>query len=281
MNSEGQGSGLVRRRKRLTDKETEERMMAAALDGIRAKGLSVSVDHFNLEELIRQAGVARSAVYRKWPSKELFFAQFVREVAARNRFAARGVDDNLVSGLQQVVSNRVDDLETTQGRRAVLVELGRLGADENFRNVRTSKEFQTHIAMVATLGSLDDGDFSDEIRESLAQVESKHFEQMVNLYELLGRVVGYKPCQGVSFRSIAIQCGAVVQGFAVYANTNKTDVVDDHVECDPFGVGQTSLWSKVAIAFTAVLLANVELDQSDTFRPKLDLLSELSSGDYF
>ena len=74
-------SGLGRRARRLSDQETERRMLAAAVAMVQRTGLTVSLDHISFEDVIRDADVARSAVYRRWPYKDLFFSDLVKELA--------------------------------------------------------------------------------------------------------------------------------------------------------------------------------------------------------
>jgi AcrR family transcriptional regulator len=74
-------TGLGRRACRLSDQETAERMLRTAVEMINRTGLTVSLDHLSLEDVIRETGVARSAVYRHWPYKDLFFSDVVTELA--------------------------------------------------------------------------------------------------------------------------------------------------------------------------------------------------------
>lgn len=75
-------TGLTRRRRRLSDAETAARMLRAGAESVERTGLTVSLEHLSLEDLIHTAGVARSAVYRRWPYKDLFFGDLLRELAA-------------------------------------------------------------------------------------------------------------------------------------------------------------------------------------------------------
>ena len=84
-------TGLTRRRRRLSDEETEQRMLQAALAMVNQAGLTVSLDHISFEDVIRDAGVSRSAVYRRWPYKDLFFSDLLRELA-------RGSSPAIVTG---------------------------------------------------------------------------------------------------------------------------------------------------------------------------------------
>jgi AcrR family transcriptional regulator len=48
---------------------------------VNRTGLTVSLDHISLEQVIRDAGVSRSAAYRRWPYKDLFFSDLVKQLA--------------------------------------------------------------------------------------------------------------------------------------------------------------------------------------------------------
>ena len=74
-------TGLGRRGRRLPDRETERRMLQAAMAMVHRTGLTVSLDHISFEDVIRDADVSRSSVYRRWPYKDLFFSDLVRELA--------------------------------------------------------------------------------------------------------------------------------------------------------------------------------------------------------
>ena len=74
-------TGAARRRVRISDEETGRRMLAAAVALIGERGMSVSLEHLSLEEIIQAAGVARSSVYRRWPYKDLFFSDLLVELA--------------------------------------------------------------------------------------------------------------------------------------------------------------------------------------------------------
>jgi len=56
MTSETQApTGLARRGRRLSDRETEQRMLRAAVAMVQRTGLTVSLDHISFEDVIRDA----------------------------------------------------------------------------------------------------------------------------------------------------------------------------------------------------------------------------------
>ena len=53
-------------------------MLEAALPGVKRTGFTVSLDSISMEAVIREAGVSRSAVYRRWPYKDLSVSDLVK-----------------------------------------------------------------------------------------------------------------------------------------------------------------------------------------------------------
>ncbi len=57
-------------------------MLAAAVTMATAHGLTVSLDHIRLDEVIEAADVARTSAYRRWPYKDLVIADLLVELAS-------------------------------------------------------------------------------------------------------------------------------------------------------------------------------------------------------
>ena len=74
-------TGLGRRGRRLPDEELRRRMLRAAAAMVHRAGLTVSLDHISFEDVIRDADVSRSAAYRRWPYKDLFYGDLIEELA--------------------------------------------------------------------------------------------------------------------------------------------------------------------------------------------------------
>src|ERR1035438_845912 len=65
----------------MSERESERRMLTTASAMIAEAGLTVSLEHISFEQVIRAAGVSRSAAYRRWPHKDLFFSDLVIRLA--------------------------------------------------------------------------------------------------------------------------------------------------------------------------------------------------------
>src|SRR6516162_3390240 len=121
--AEAAPSGLGRRARRLPDHETERRMLQAAVAMVHQTGLTVSLDHIIFEDVIRDADVARSAVYRRWPYKDLFFSDLVKELA--NEAIPPALLDDEYELIRRVVAEHLDWLETPELRASLVSELFR------------------------------------------------------------------------------------------------------------------------------------------------------------
>jgi AcrR family transcriptional regulator len=252
-------TGLGRRRRRLTDQETERRMLDTAAAMAHATGLTVSLEHISLEEVIKEAGVARSAVYRRWPYKDLFFGDLLRELArgvAASSVADRGTTDAVLAG---IAADRRDLLDTPHGRRTVLLELFRREPD--FDTVHQSAEWRTYLAVHATVLGLPDGELRDEVRSALTEAERGFTARIAAGWQDWATLLGYRlrPALGTGFDVLAGVVSAHFRGMVLMAPTNP-DIAAAHVDADPFGTGGTATWPVRAVALAGIALTFLEPD---------------------
>jgi len=250
-------TGPARRRRRLSDKETEERMLAAALGMINETGLTVSLEHLSLEDVIREAGVARSAVYRRWPYKDLFFGDLLRELAKGGVPAEFGEESTQAA--TEILRDRLDLLATQEGRRTLFAEVLRTNRD--FETVLRKSAWRTYLALHATFLSLDDGPLRDDVQAALATAEEGFVARIADAHRTLAGLLGYriKPETDADFEDLAALLNATLRGLLIMAPTSLR-LTSKTLRANPFGVAESADWSHAAIALAAIETAFLEPD---------------------
>jgi AcrR family transcriptional regulator len=251
-------TGLARRGRRLSDRETEQRMLGAATAMVNRTGLTVSLDHISLEEVIRDADVSRSAVYRRWPYKDLFFSDLVKELA---RTATPTIIDDELALIKRIVAEHLDWLDTPGGRHGLVIELIRQLALLDFQTLHGSAQWRTYLALHATFLSLADGQLRDQVQAALAQSERAHQAQVARAWELLAGLFGYRlrPESGATFQTLAALLDATMRGLVVMA-LSMPDLARHRTQASPFGAATRDEWSLAALGAAGTASALLEPD---------------------
>jgi AcrR family transcriptional regulator len=251
-------TGLARRGRRLSDQETEQRMLHTAADMIHRDGLTVSLDHISLEEVIRDADVSRSAVYRRWPYKDLFFSDLVKELA---RNATPTILDDEIMLIRRIVAERLDWLDTPELRHGLVIELIRQLALLDFQALYGSVRWRTYLALHATFQSLADGQLRDQIGEALAQSERRHRAEVAQAWELLAGLFGYRlrPELGATFETLAVLLDATMRGLVIQVLA-EPQLAAHQGQASPFGAATSDRWSLAALGIASTATAFLEPD---------------------
>jgi len=93
-------------------------MLQTALDLVESQGLTVSLDHLSLENVITHADVSRSSAYRRWPYKDLFLADLLVAVARDTDLSVE--PPGLIEELGALIQGT--DLNDPQARQDLLIE---------------------------------------------------------------------------------------------------------------------------------------------------------------
>ncbi|MBE1495767.1 AcrR family transcriptional regulator [Amycolatopsis lexingtonensis] len=253
-------TGLGRRRGRLSDQETARRMLDAAVAMVDRTGLTVSLDHLRFEDIIREADVARSAVYRRWPYKDLFFSDLLTELAEAAVPSAADTDA-IIGLIKKVVAERRDRLGTAEGRHALLVELFRQAALQDFQDLYGSARWRTYLALHATFLSIAEGELRQRIQEILARSEHGFATRVAAAWEHIAALFGYRlrPELGSTFETVAILVSATARGLILMA-LSTPDIAGRRVSARPFGASETADWSLPALGIAATAVAFLEPD---------------------
>lgn len=256
-------------------------MLDAALATVNHTGLTVSLDHISFEDVIREAGVSRSAVYRRWPYKDLFFSDLLQELARAAAPAAAVSAETSKEVLSSVVAAHLDHLDSAQGRRDLVVELIRQGAVGDFEAVYNSTEWRTYLALHATFLSLPDGTLRDEVQSALVVSARGFVDRIAQNWQRLATIFGYRLRQdsGGSFETIATMATAALRGMVIMA-LSDTALVTHRVRANPLGASDTADWSLTGLAVAGIASAHlepdpdVEWDESRLASTRILLLSE-------
>ena len=251
-------TGLARRGRRLSDQETEQRMLSAAVAMVSRTGLTVSLDHISFEDIIRDAGVSRSAVYRRWPYKDLFFSDLVRQLA---KDATPAIVEDELELMRQIAVSRPDWLETPELRHRLLLELFRQLSLLDFQAMIGSPGWRTYLALHATFMSLADGDLRDQVQAALNQSEQAHNARIAQAWRQLTALFGYRlrPESGITFEALATLLSATMRGLVVMA-LSAPDVAGQRIEARPFGADARGRWSLPALGLAGLASAFLEPD---------------------
>jgi AcrR family transcriptional regulator len=251
-------TGLGRRGRRLSDRETEQRMLQTAVAMVQRTGLTVSLDHIRLEDVIRDADVSRSAVYRRWPYKDLFFSDLVKQLA---KDATPTIVNDELKLMRRVVAEHQDRLETPEGRHGLVIELFRQLSLLDFETMYNSPGWRTYIALHATFMSLADGALRDQVQTALAESEHAHTARIARAWRQLTTIFGYRlrPELGATFELLATLLSATMRGLIIMA-LSTPGIARRRVEASPFGAAGPQEWSMPAIGLAGIASAFLEPD---------------------
>jgi AcrR family transcriptional regulator len=249
-------AGLGRRNRRLSDQETRDRMMRAAIDMINETGLTVSLDHIRFEDVIRNADVARSTAYRHWPYKDLFFSDLVKELAGRGSPA---IINDEISLVKRILNEHQDWLRTPQLRHSLILELIRQLALQDFGNTLASPEWRTYLALHAAFSGLSDGELRDQIQAALAHAEAGHVARVAQAWSQIAGLFGYRlrPELATSFETLATLLNATMRGLIVTA-LSTPEVATRMTVASPVGAAGKEPWSLPATGMASIAMAFLE-----------------------
>ncbi len=251
-------TGLARRGRRMSERESEQRMLTAAAALIAETGLTVSLEHISLEQVIRAAGVSRSAAYRRWPHKDLFFSDLVIRLAGD---ATPTLIADEVALIRQLLIEHESWLPAPRSRQHLVEELIRQLTVLDFETLLASPAWRTYIALHATCASIADPALRDRVRAALAESEHAHTKEVGAAWERLAQLLGYRlrPSLGAAtFQTLAVLLNASLRGMLITASSSPE--LTQPLKAAPFTSSQSAEWSPPAVALGAIATIFLEPD---------------------
>ena len=144
-----------------------------------------------MEAVIREAGVSRSAVYRRWPYKDLSVSDLVK-VLGEAAVPSAADHEAIIGAIKAVAAEHDSWLDTAEGRRGLLVEVFRHAAWADFEALYRSREWRTYLALHATFMGLPAGELRDEVQATLARSERGFIGRVAEAWEHVAGLSGYR-----------------------------------------------------------------------------------------
>jgi AcrR family transcriptional regulator len=234
-------------------------MLDTAQAMVARSGLTVGLDHISFEDIINEAGVARTAVYRRWPYKDQFFGDLLRALAADARPFAEPIEAGHESWRD--FAHRVNELTSDRARHDLITEMVRLAGANDLKAAAESVEWRTYLALQATFLSLPDGNLQDDIRAALANAERRFAARVADNWKQLAHLLGLRlrPGAGGSFELIATLASAALRGLVLMSLSDQT-LPACRLTANPMNASSPADWSTLGMAAAAIAGTYLEPD---------------------
>jgi hypothetical protein len=231
--------------------EVKERLLALALDGVSNEGLTLSIAHPSLSQLIKDAEVSSSTVSRIWPTTEEFDFELMKRLIDSDSNEGAAFDQATIDLAESIIFSNLPLLLTAQGRVLLLQETVRRAVKQNFDAVLDNFSWKIYTALTVTVPSLVDESQRTEIHAELQRVEARFVATMSTFYDRMLTVFQRETLPGITTKQIAAAGSAVVEGLAQRHFVHREDV---DVELWAPGLnGEPVLWHLSALTYLGVV----------------------------
>jgi AcrR family transcriptional regulator len=266
------------RRQRRPAAEVRAKMLQVAGDLVLDSGLDVGLEALSLEDLIQVARVPRSSVYRQWPYKDAFADDLLCHIAGPDGLLGGQdvFDEETLDVVHRTITGNSHLLRTAHGRRALLREVVRLGAGQNFR-AHLSPRMRMRTALMAAVGSSKNLRARANIAAAIETASTRSRDNITELLEYVMRTLGLRMRDSTqTVAQLQAAGAALIQGLAMRhdvahaAAEQRDDARDpggsppDQIASQPVpgaGLdGQPAEWTLAALAYLGIVDAFLEPD---------------------
>jgi AcrR family transcriptional regulator len=229
---------------RRTLDDTRQLLVDVGLRLLHERGVSVSVTHIRLTEVVAAAGMTTGAAYRCWENQGAYH----RDLAVA---AAQWRD-------RASVQDTVDDIADLVAGGAPIGEVLRVAAEANLYTYPEDTPFLTTIAL-RTCAPADPAVAAAGRRHLSSAVDS-----FASLYDSLLRVYGRRVAEPYTLRDLTVALAALSEGFVLQAITGEPQprIIRGDVEA-----GVDKDWSLFGCAAEAIVMRFTEPDPAGRVDP--------------
>lgn len=211
-----------------------------------AGGLTLNLDTLTIDEIMQEAGVARTSLYRVWESKEAFYLDLLCDLASPEVQGTVFAREVLVD-IRTTVAQNLDQLRDPESRAALLDTVIRDVIRAYCAEVLGSPRWRSLIAIQATVATMENEDEREQVLEQLSATISSHNKALADTIEDVSIVLGLRLRRpGATFLELVRIAAPLIDGMGLRAPLSDHPVTTV-VELD--GVE----WPLPALGFKAVI----------------------------
>ena len=236
-------------------------MLAAGKAYVDQEGLSLSLEHLSMEDLIREAGVSRTSSYRRWPTKDRFAADLMLHLAR----SAALTDDltGYVDAVRTLDPTLLAGLATGQGRRTLIVEAMRVITQADFEGSLASTSWRSYVVLRAAHGGLPDGDLRRQVAVALGETERGFLTSRAAALATSADLMGYRlrDPETTGWDDLAQLLSAQFTGLLIQAYSDEDAVLRTTMR-RAFGSRVESPWCAATLGPAALFFGATQPDPS-------------------
>ena len=257
---------------RISDRETERRMLASAIDLVQQQGISTGLESLAFDEVVRRAGVSRTSAYRRWPTRDRFYGDVLIELARGATLPIVGAATTRTATAEVLAF--ADRLGDPDAHRDLVVELLRISIQADYDLVSNSPQWRTYRLLLASYQGIADDAVRAAVTEALGASEQRARDLRARVYAEFTALLGYRlirPFAGPDgFEFMSRAAGAAMRGVLSLAALGD-ESVNTPRPLRPFGASVTAEWTPAVYMVAATVLSYLEPDPGVTWdRERID-----------
>lgn len=247
--------------------ETVRLMLETGCDIASEHGLRVTFELMKLEDIITKAGVARAAVYNHWRGREAYFHDLLLHIAREGGRLYYGLGSGPDADLL-LADVRGPMFETSEGRRALAIELSRIASMKALGTMLQSPSYVNRFALYASLFTVADDDFREKLATALRENAREHITTLSNPHRTVADAFGCRLSDPVmDWERFAEQTHVYLTGVA-YAAKADPEVWLGHRQGDPFGTGRERAWCPASRGLVGLQLGFISMIPDEEWTPE-------------